>query len=325
MAQWAAASAHTFGGAERLAEGDISSSRFGIWANTLALVRAQPWGGVGFGEFNLAWTLTPFPGRPTAFFDHTHNLPLQLAVELGLPLATLVLGLLLWALWSGVRGAWAAPGDDGTARRSAVLMVLMIGLHSLLEYPLWYSYFLLPAAWAFGYALRPPTGALAGAVPSRPLAWAGLALVVGAGYAVADYTRVVVIFAPPAGAGPLEQRIAAGQHSVLFAHHADYAATTSNVPLADPAHAFDRVTHYLLDSRLMMAWAQALAERGELDAARHVAARLREFRKTDAEEFFSACALAALPPAAAGSAPQEMPFQCQEPARPLPWRAFLAH
>jgi hypothetical protein len=35
-----------------------------------------------------------------------------------------------------------------------MLMVLMIGLHSLLEYPLWYAYFLLPAAWAWGFARR---------------------------------------------------------------------------------------------------------------------------------------------------------------------------
>ena len=109
---------HTFGGAARLAEGDISSSRFGIWANTLALIRQQPWSGVGFGEFNLAWTLTPFPGRPVAFFDHTHNLPLQLAVELGLPLAAAVMALLLWAL---VRGLRRAPGRPRAtpARRGA--------------------------------------------------------------------------------------------------------------------------------------------------------------------------------------------------------------
>jgi O-antigen ligase len=43
-----------------------------------------------------------------AFFDHTHNLPLQLAVELGLPLASLVLGLLLWGLWLGGRRALQA-------------------------------------------------------------------------------------------------------------------------------------------------------------------------------------------------------------------------
>ena len=103
-----------FGGEVQLQKSDISSSRFGIWSNTLALIAAHPWAGVGFGEFNFAWSLTPFPGRPTAFFDHTHNLPLQLAVELGLPLATLVIVLLLAALWR----AWRA-GRRGRHRRPA--------------------------------------------------------------------------------------------------------------------------------------------------------------------------------------------------------------
>ena len=47
----------------------ISCSRCKIWCNTLALIAQQPWLGVGFGEFNFAWTLTPFPDRPVAFFD----------------------------------------------------------------------------------------------------------------------------------------------------------------------------------------------------------------------------------------------------------------
>ena len=111
LSAWAEASRHAFGGETRLAEADLSGSRFGIWANTLDLIRQQPWTGVGFGEFNLAWTLTPFPGRPVAFFDHTHNLPLQLAVELGLPLA---------ARGAGAAGGRAvarlAPGAAGSRR-----------------------------------------------------------------------------------------------------------------------------------------------------------------------------------------------------------------
>ena len=118
LARWADYSHHTFGGAARLAETDVSGSRFGIWANTLALIKANPWLGVGFGEFNIAWSLTPFPGRPVAFFDHTHNLPLQLAVELGLPLALLIVGLLLWGLWRMSRQAWAARSQPGGTGRS---------------------------------------------------------------------------------------------------------------------------------------------------------------------------------------------------------------
>jgi hypothetical protein len=333
MAEWAAASEHTFGGAQRLAESDISSSRFGIWSNTLALIRAQPWAGVGFGEFNLAWTLTPFPGRPVAFFDHTHNLPLQLAVELGLPLAAVVIAALMWALARGARNALSAPGDTGTGQRCAMMMVLMIGLHSLLEYPLWYAYFLLPAAWAWGYALQGPPGerGVLGRVPAPALAWAGIALVAGAAYSVYDYARVVAIFTVSPGAPPLEQRIVIGQRSVFFAHHADYAAVTSGVPLPDPAHAFDRASHYLLDTRLMEAWARSLAERGEIDAARNLAARLREFKKPDAEEFFAPCPDAATSAASAASAAASAaagaarPFQCELPAREPGWRAYLPH
>ncbi len=356
MAQWATLTQHTFGGAARLAESDITSSRGAIWRDTLTLIAQQPWTGVGFGEFNFAWTLTPLPHRPVAFFDHTHNLPLQLAVELGLPLASVVMALLLWALWRGLRQAWAVPAALGVAQRCAMLMVLMIGLHSLLEYPLWYSYFLLPAAWAWGFALQgragggttaqagpplaqasPSTGAAAsaaapGQAPSLALAVAALVVAAGAALSVLDYLRVVAIFTATPGAPPLEARIAAGQRSVFFAHHADYAAVTSGLPVANPAHAFDRVTHYLLDTRLMIAWAQSLAARGEVDAARHVAARLREFRKDDAAEFFAPCAPATAGVAAAPSAPSvpasadagPPPFQCQAPVRPEPWRGFLA-
>ncbi|HRD98830.1 MAG TPA: Wzy polymerase domain-containing protein, partial [Rubrivivax sp.] len=60
----------------------------------------------------------------------------------------------------GLAFAWrrAGPGTAGrsVAGRTAFAMVLLIGLHSLLEYPLWYAYFLLPAAWAWGFALGRP-------------------------------------------------------------------------------------------------------------------------------------------------------------------------
>jgi O-antigen ligase len=315
MAQWAEWGHHTFGGAARLAETDVSGSRFGIWSNTLALIRAHPWTGVGWGEFNLAWSLSPFPGRPTAFFDHTHNLPLQFAVELGLPLATLVLALLLGALARLAWCAWRAEGDAAISRRAALMFVLMIGLHSLLEYPLWYAYFLLPAAWAFGFGLgtdaRPP------AAEGRRLLFPAAALAVAlVSYAVWDYTRVTAIFSAEEGAPPLAQRIERGQRSLFFAHHADYAAATTEIDPRLRRHAFDSATHYLLDTRLMMAWADQLAAQGDVDRARHLAARLREFRNPASKDWFAVCEQ---PPAA--DVPR--PFQCEPPQKAYGWRDFL--
>jgi O-antigen ligase len=325
MAEWAQLTHGAFGGAARLAESDVSGSRFGIWANTLALIRQHPWAGVGFGEFNFAWSLTAFPGRPTAFFDHTHNLPLHLAVELGLPLAALVLGLLLWALARAALAAWrdtTDTADTGTGRRCATVMVVMIGLHSLLEYPLWYSYFLLPAAWAWAFALGRPDGipARGASPPARSFVAAGAALALGAVLAVADYRSVAAIFS--ASSVPLAERIADGQRSMLFAHHADYAAATTapdDAPM--DLQPFERATHYLLDTRLMMAWARALAQQGDLDAARTVAARLREFRNPGARDFFAPCAAAGAASSPDGAA-SAAPFQCAPPARVPDWREF---
>jgi Virulence factor membrane-bound polymerase, C-terminal/O-Antigen ligase/Protein glycosylation ligase len=317
MSAWGQVAQHAFGGAARLAETDISGSRFGIWANTLSLIAAQPWFGVGFGEFNFAWSLTPFPQRPVAFFDHAHNLPLQLAAELGLPLAAVVMALLLWALWRVGQAALKADGERGITLRCAGVMVLMIGLHSLLEYPLWYAYFLLPAAWVFGHALGLADGVAdeATAAPRllpNGLTIAGAMLLAGAVFSVYDYSRVTAIFSAAEGAPPLAQRIAAGQRSVFFAHHADYAAATVDSTEKSLAP-FRGAAHYLLDTRLMTAWAEALYVAGQDDAARHVAQRLREFRNPLSKEFFEACDVAASAAAA---------FQCHAPQSSLSWRAL---
>lgn len=325
-AAWSHHSQLVFGGDAQFNKSDISSSRFGIWSNTLALIQAHPWFGVGFGEFNFAWTLTPFPGRPVAFFDHTHSLPLQFAVELGLPLAFLVSALLLWALWVNLQQALHAPAAGGDeplgVQRAAFVIVLMVLLHSLLEYPLWYAYFLLPAAFAFGLGLERPAGSdVPGAAPAgrdktRPLLVASMLLMVGGLLSVGDYLRVVRIFAPTETAAPLTERIADGQRSVFFAHHADYAAATTVEHPASAMAAFARAPHYLLDARLMMTWAKALNEAGKTDEARFVAQRLKEFRNASAAEFFQPCA------APGGADAAALPFQCLEPSRAFRYEDF---
>ena len=136
--------------------------------------------------------------------------------------------------------------------------------------------------------------------------------------AVLDYRQVVVIYDPPDNAEPLEERIARGQRSPLFGHHADYAAATAfgapKAPLsASQELAFKRAPHQLLDVRLMIAWSQALAAQGELDKARWLAARIREFRNPGADEYFEPCPR----PELAAQA-----FQCQPPQRVMHWREF---
>ena len=74
---WGEFTQQAFGAEARLAGAgngiESPNTRSRIWANALAMIAREPWTGVGLGEFNLAWSLTAFPQRPTAFFDHTHN------------------------------------------------------------------------------------------------------------------------------------------------------------------------------------------------------------------------------------------------------------
>lgn len=308
---WRAAGALSAEGLPQLrTEGDISSSRFAIWSDTLSLIARHPWWGVGFGEFNRAWTLTPFPQRPTAFFDHAHNLPLQLAVELGLPAALLMTGLLCWALWRAFRAGSRADAASAVSLRCVFMIVLLVALHSQLEYPLWYSYFLLPTAFALGLCLGARPAADPGApATTRPLLlpWLGALMLVASIHSVVDYWRVVVIFAPGDSRLSLAERIAAGQRSIYFAHHAHYAAATTAPRPSEALASFEAASHFLLDTRLMMAWAKAYREAGEVERARHLADRLREFRNPASQGFFDACTPKDAEPAA-------LPFQCA-PAR----------
>ena len=109
------------------------------------------------------------------------------------------------------------------------------------------------------------------------------------------------------------QRIESGRRSVFFAHHADYAAvTTAQFPSVEAA-GFEVAPHFLLDARLMIAWAKALNERGDVERARYVAERLKEFNHAEGDKFFAACNDATTDP---------LPFQCAPATRSLTFEDF---
>jgi O-antigen ligase len=305
--------AGALGAATRLGESqDYSSGRWSIWRDTLTLIAQNPWFGVGFGEFNFAWSLTPFPDRNVQFFDHTHNLPLHLAVELGMPLALLVLGLLTWGLWQAFKRSAGVEGPQGVGRRAALVMVLLMALHSQLEYPLWYAYFLLPTAFAWGLCLADDD--MPREKSSSWMVVTGVVLMLSAAVTVWDYRKVVAIFSPPIDSTQtLAERIVEGRHSWFFAHHADYALVTTIEGAGTLPGVFERSTHFLLDTRLMIAWANGLAAQGDVERARHLAARLREFRNPSSDEFFAPCNDPAV---------TDKPYQCTPPSRAFTWRDF---
>lgn len=288
------------------------NARANIWRSVGTLVQHHPWTGVGFGELNLAIALTPDPQRATAYLDHAHNLPLHLAAELGLPLATAIGVALLWAMWKAWCEVRRRQGAEWVASAGALAMVVIVLAASMVEYPLWYAYFLLPAAFAWGLALGSTSSPEAAAPVSSPrrARLLGLLLVAGAAAAALDYTRVAAIYRPVRAGSTIGQHVEPGLRSAFFSTMGGYAAATVNVDI-DKRRALSLAVHGLLDWRLMEALADWLARQGDVDRARFVAARLKEYNRAESQAYFAVCAQ-----------PGATAYQCQPPERDHDWREF---
>jgi len=136
LLEWATG-LHTGGLFGRLAEAPTCASRTVLWSNVLTLIAQKPWLGWGWGELDYAHFITAYPGpRFCEILDNAHNLPLHLAVELGIPAALMIVGSMGWLVWR------AQPWNEkNLVRQMAWGVLAVIGLHSLLEYPLWYGPF----------------------------------------------------------------------------------------------------------------------------------------------------------------------------------------
>jgi O-antigen ligase len=183
----------------RLAEpASPCASRLTLWSNVLELIAQKPWTGWGWGELGYAHFMHLYQGaRFCEIMGNAHNLPLHLAVELGLPLALALCGALVWVVLR------ARPWRETSATRQLAWSVLaVIGIHSLLEYPLWYAPFQLAALlavvllWQSGPKPQSPVAASGAGLPMRRHATAAVACAVllACSYAAWDYWRISQIY-----------------------------------------------------------------------------------------------------------------------------------
>jgi O-antigen ligase len=208
----------------RLRGGELAcASRKVLWSNVLDLTMQKPWLGWGWGELDYAHYANLYAGpRFCEILDNAHNLPLHLAVELGIPAALLICGLAAW--WVFRRRPWR---ETDIARQLAWSVLAVIMLHSLLEYPLWYGPFQIAFGLCVGLLWRIGGEAPASEVP-RVLRWRSL-LAAGAlvccAYAAWDYHRVSQIYLAPQDRDPAyrDGTLAKIRDSWLFRNQVGFA------------------------------------------------------------------------------------------------------
>jgi O-antigen ligase len=261
---------------DRVASADACSSRRALWSNVLHLIAQKPWLGWGWGELDFAHYFTLYGERRFCdILDNAHNLPLHLAVELGVPAALLVCA---GAIFAVVR---ARPLREQDATRQLAWTVLMVlAAHSLLEYPLWYGPFQI----AFGLCLGLLWPALArgGDAPVGAGARLGRLLVAACAaaaclYAAWDYRRVSQIYLPVEARDPgMRDPLPEIRRSWLFRSQALFAELTIT-PLT-PANAqwtFDTAVvllHYSPEPRVVEKVIESAVVLGrDSDALAHLA------------------------------------------------------
>ena len=202
------------------------ASRTVLWSNVWYLIAQKPWTGWGWGELDYAHYMTLFPGeRFCALLDNAHNLPLHLAVELGLPVAGVACAAVL--AWVVRARPWR---ETDPVRQLAWGALALIGVHSMVEFPLWYGPFQLVTVLAL--VLLWPRVRLGWVRSPALLAGTAVALVAvsAAGVAVAwDYVRVSQIYRPVAERLPAYQgdTLAKLSDTLFFGDQVDFARLTT--------------------------------------------------------------------------------------------------
>ncbi len=255
-------------------------SRLILWSNVLHLIAQKPLAGWGWGELAWAYYSTLYDGpRFCHILDNAHNLPLHLAVELGVPVALSVCALLAWLAWRGA--PWR---ERDPVRQLAWAVLAAIGLHSLVEYPLWYGPFQIAAvisAWLL-WATRADASAAPGQGALVALRrGAAVVLLLATAYAGWDYWRVSQLYLPSEqrAARWRDEPMAAARQTLLFGGAVRFAeVTTRPVTRENAAWMLDAASgllHYSPEPRVIERVIEAATLLGRDDVALAQLARFK--------------------------------------------------
>jgi O-antigen ligase len=226
-----------------------------LWANVLALVVQQPWLGWGWGETDYAHFMTGYSGlRFCDMLDNAHNFPLHLSLELGVPFALAVMAVM--AMWVLRRKPWR---ESHAWRAMAWCLLVVLALHSLLEYPLWYGPFQMTLGLAIGLLWAEPDEPYMLVTQEAQAAsmFVAALLFIACLYAAWDFNRVGQIYRQAASrdaayrGDPLQH----AKYSWLFKNQADFAELTTLTVTADNAAEVYpqglRLMHYSPEARVV--------------------------------------------------------------------------
>lgn len=158
-----------------------------IYTELLKAVLEQPWLGYGYGRTGYAQSMMAIDSDIGMAVSNAHNLPLELLVWFGVPIGG-ALGLIGMFL---VVGIWRRL--DPT-RRLLMCLLIPFAVHSLVELPYAYTFFVITFGLVLGYLATAAVGSEAIRLGRVSIWVLGLAVAVGGGAVLRDYVLVAEEF-----------------------------------------------------------------------------------------------------------------------------------
>ncbi|MDE2429857.1 MAG: O-antigen ligase C-terminal domain-containing protein [Burkholderiales bacterium] len=121
------------------------SERIVLWKQAWHMAAEHPWFGVGWAGFGPEQVRIAADFGSSTYAEHSHNMILNFAAELGWPVTIVFFGYLTWWFYQ----TCIRPKQTAEIR-FATMCLLAVFVHSMVEFPLWYAYVLIPVAVLMG-------------------------------------------------------------------------------------------------------------------------------------------------------------------------------
>lgn len=190
--------------ADRVATGG-GDIRIEMWKQMLTAIGQQPWFGYGWNQTGLAQYMVFDTYQVPLWYKSAHNILIDLLVWNGIPLGGfIILYMTAWLYWLN-------KGVKDTVSIVATLMVCAILIHGMLEFPLHYAYFLLPAGFLLGIIQAQYKDLPSIQISSKITTTIAILCILGCGLTVRDY----LLYKQQSGIASLNRPLTVSQQKVM--------------------------------------------------------------------------------------------------------------
>lgn len=145
---WLDISNYLGGAVTRSGVGFNSATRFELWQQMIEAIQMRPWAGYGWLQVGQAQNLVAAERGGTINMSYSHNILIDFLIWFGVPLGVVVIvAAMVWLAWvlKEMRQVKAVGNTS-----LAVLVIIPVGIHCMLEFPFAYLYFSLVVAFFAG-------------------------------------------------------------------------------------------------------------------------------------------------------------------------------